>query len=703
MDKVQFQLEATLPELKDLYEKGLFTKSEINQITKKRTAFETSLVRRVTRKEDFFKYAEYEINLERLRKVRYKKLNYHLNPPPPSASSFSLPRRALYILKRATAKFPGDLATWLAYVEFASREGMRKVVGKGLNSALQHHPTSSTLYLLQTYYHLHPGSPFPRESIPSTSKLDLPSASSSTTHAPGFAIEGIDPARTTLLLGLRLLPQSRDLWREYVKLELGWVEALRRRWKVLGIKDQDQNTPSQDEDTEIDQDALRGGEGAFGLEGEEARKSILAGELVIQALSSALESIPATFASTEQEKLDGMGFRENLIQLFRSYPSPLRIKCLKVLYEDLQRICEQEDDTRMAAKARLLLLIKSLYDREYNPEDETVKEGESVLEGVKLVEELGRIGKEIRKTIKVKGQHREWIEVVGLWLIEQIGKLYENLELREYLFSILSSLTKPSLHPPSSLLIAHLSQLSSSPDLVIARSYATIYPSNPSIQLHRLTAEVRLSTDTKGLCKTCEEVVRAVTKSGVSEEEREDVISIWKLWIDNELQNSDGHMDDRWKVILRESMKLGVHVPELHGDVLGYFIINTLKSGENVNGILNNIKPYQPTFNTFNLVFTSLQANNVQPDDLKKIYNAWRGVCKTPYEKAQAALAYAQVLLGIKGKGKEAYDIIEITKREVRVDEGVEKYLEAEWKALLDAEAESEGESGDEDEEMSEE
>jgi U3 small nucleolar RNA-associated protein 6 len=162
MEKVQFQLESTLPELKDFHDKGLFTKvcldltsfctvltfqNEIDQITRRRTVFETSLIRRHTRKDDFFKYAEYEINLERLRKVRWKKLGswagllvsrrsshagYHINPPPPSASSYSLPRRAIYILKRATVKFPGDLAVWLAYVEYASREGMRKIVSKGL-------------------------------------------------------------------------------------------------------------------------------------------------------------------------------------------------------------------------------------------------------------------------------------------------------------------------------------------------------------------------------------------------------------------------------------------------------------------------------------------------------------------------------------------------------------------------------------------
>lgn len=94
MEKVQFQLEATLPELRDLHEKGLFTKvslatvdplchrcseradaqHEIDQITRRRTNYETSLIRQKTRKDDFFKYAEYEINLERLRKVRWKRM-----------------------------------------------------------------------------------------------------------------------------------------------------------------------------------------------------------------------------------------------------------------------------------------------------------------------------------------------------------------------------------------------------------------------------------------------------------------------------------------------------------------------------------------------------------------------------------------------------------------------------------------------------
>ncbi|OCF36392.1 U3 small nucleolar RNA-associated protein 6 [Kwoniella heveanensis BCC8398] len=727
MDKVQFQLEATLPELKDLYEKGLFTKSEINQITKRRTALETSLIRRVTRKEDFFKYAEYEINLERLRKVRWKKLKYHINPPPPSASTYSLPRRALYILKRATVKFPGDLAVWLAYVEYASREGMRKVVGKGLTNALQHHPTSPTLYLLQTYYHLHPGSPFPRESIPSTSKLDLPSASSSTAPPPAFSIEGIDPARTTLLLGLRLLPQSTELWTEYIKLELGWVEALRRRWKLLGIKEGgDSGAPDEegdeDGDYEGDQDALRGGEGAFGPEGEDARKAILAGQLVVHALNSALEGIPPTAQLSGEQGGNGMSFRQGLINMLRRYPSPLRTKCLSVIYEDLERIAQVESQAglesgigikpEVRAQAKLMLLTKGLYDRPYDPEDEELGDGEIVLEGVELVEELGTIGKEIRKIAKSDDAGKEWLSTAGEWLVGLIGRFDDSPELRAYVSSILASLTKSSLRPPPSLLLSHLALSTPNTDLALARSYASIYPSNPSLQLIKLSAEsMQDDVSTDRMCKLCEEAARAVTVSALGgqsgdgdndDNRRRLVRQIWKMWVQWENAevsqlNDSGTNEARWKTILKESLKFGsvAGIPDLHADMVGQYLLNRIGARKPVHAILGTIKSssYQPSFSSYQIVFDGLDNTSIStstsytttPEEWKSLYTAWRGVCRTPIHKADAALAYAGLLVrATKGRGREAYDVIEVVKREVREDGDVERYLEQGWKDILD-------------------
>jgi U3 small nucleolar RNA-associated protein 6 len=422
MEKVQFQLEQTLPELKDLYDKGLFSKHEIDQITKRRTAFETSLIRIKTRKDDFFKYAEYEINLERLRKVRWKKCGYHVNPPGPSASTYSLPRRTLYILKRATNKFPGDLAVWLAYVEYAAHQGMTKVVAKGLNSALQHHPLSPTLYLLLAHHHLHPGDPLPRAAIPSSSAnpLDLPQRREGTS---GFSLEGTGPARTTLLLGLRMLPKSHTLWREYAKLELGWVEGLRRRWRVLGLTETKKGV-----DFDGDVDALVGGDGAFGPEGEDARRAILTGQLVVHALESALKKVPignegrdAGVDPTVAD--DGMAFREGLLEMLRRYPSPLRKKALGVVYADLERVAAEAE--RDGARARLALLTRPLYDRAYEAGEE--EQGGIVLKGVELVDALGAIGKEVRSVAKKAGP--EWADVTGAWLAERIAETNDNADL----------------------------------------------------------------------------------------------------------------------------------------------------------------------------------------------------------------------------------------------------------------------------------
>ncbi|ORX33835.1 U3 small nucleolar RNA-associated protein 6-domain-containing protein [Kockovaella imperatae] len=402
MEKVQFQLEATLPELQDLHDKGLFTKLEINQITKRRTALETSLVRQKTRKEDYFAYAEYEINLERLRKVRWKRLGYEENPPPPSASTYSIPRRVLYILKRATVKFPSDLAVWLAYVEFAAREGMRKVVLKGLTNALQHHPQSPTIYLLLSYHHIHPNEPFPRGVIPSSSSLTLPLAPE---PSASFSIDGTSSARTTLLLGLRTCPKSHALWTEYIKLELGWVEVLRRRWSALGLEGGDK--------TKTAEISLDGGEGSFGPDGEDARKAILAGQLVTQALRSALETIEAN--------ADGMVFRENLLAVLRVYPSPLRQIGLDLLHEDLSRV--EQAGGKEGARAKLLNLTRRLYEQPYG----STSAGDLALEGIELVEELGRIGKEIRKT--AKGRDNAWTDIAGSWLHQQARDVRISAEM----------------------------------------------------------------------------------------------------------------------------------------------------------------------------------------------------------------------------------------------------------------------------------
>lgn len=73
-DVVQYRLEKMIPELDDLEKRGLFSKSEIREIVKKRRDFEYRLKRPSTIKEDYLRYIEYEKQLEALRKLRKKEI-----------------------------------------------------------------------------------------------------------------------------------------------------------------------------------------------------------------------------------------------------------------------------------------------------------------------------------------------------------------------------------------------------------------------------------------------------------------------------------------------------------------------------------------------------------------------------------------------------------------------------------------------------
>jgi len=568
---------------------------------------------------------------------------------------------------------------------------MTKVVAKGLNSAMQHHPLSPTLYLLLSYHHLHPGAPLPRSSIPSTSRLDLPSArEESSAAASAFALEGTQPARTTLLLGLRVLPSSHLLWREYVKLELGWVEALRRRWHVLGI-----NVKTTDETFDGDAAALAGGEGAFGEEGEEARRAILSGQLVVHALQEALNKVSAAEKVHEDggKLLDGIAFRSGMIDMLRAYPSPLRTKALGVVYSDLEKIAA--DGGVEGAKARLLLVTRPLYDRKYEAGEKPTSG--VVVSGVALVEALGAIGKEIRSIAKTAGP--EWIEVAGLWLADRTAETNDNADLQRYLFSTLKALTKSSFSPPASFLVRHLELvdvLDKDAYLSTARSHAAQHPSNPALQLARVRAEVE-GSDVEAIRKACADAASKVTARNLSTEEQDEVIALWRTWAKWEEEHGS---DAQWKKLLRDSLRLGAAIPALHSALLASYFAAKLRAGFPPQEALDAVvKPYQPSAAFFTLAFPDIaELVGTQPN-LAKFYRAWRAACKTAAERVDAVLAWAGWLMDL-GKGRDAYSAVDVVRREVRDDEGETARLEAGWKALIDA-ADAQ-KDGDDDVEMEE-
>ena len=101
-------------------------------------------------------------------------------------------------------------------------------------------------------------------------------------------------ARVLLQRGLRLNADCVDMWREYVRLELGFVESLRRRWDVLGISLEDDDS-SPDRETQGERIDRAEEEGM----GDAARRAIMDGAIVRQAIDSAVKgehyfTVPST-------------------------------------------------------------------------------------------------------------------------------------------------------------------------------------------------------------------------------------------------------------------------------------------------------------------------------------------------------------------------------------------------------------------------
>jgi hypothetical protein len=261
-------------------------------------------------------------------------------------------------------------------------------------------------------------------------------------------------------------PLPRPPRRNSLKLEVGWVEALRRRWKVLGILDEVlvktereerggaeagveevegadgfRLDPLKEEDVDTDKDEVEQdeGKGAFGETGESARKRLIDGQLILTVLRNSF---------TRPGLQDDLDYRLRLVRLFRTYPTGLRIKLLRCIYENMNQGALARNVT-----ARRVVLESRLFDRAYDPEsgedqgqvlsDPLKGESERVVlvPGEERVRVVGEIVKKIKAEQDVervvrqeKGEEawvswrQQWEEVAGEWILRWAGRMTDDEE-----------------------------------------------------------------------------------------------------------------------------------------------------------------------------------------------------------------------------------------------------------------------------------
>ncbi|PWN51725.1 hypothetical protein IE53DRAFT_385906 [Violaceomyces palustris] len=291
MERVQYQLERSIPQLQLLDENKVFSKDELRSITSQRQSHESRLIRRQPEKLDYVRYIDFEDNLSILIGVKAHRLELNHKFIRDNASAHTA--HIVSIFERLVTKFKYDVDCWERYIQWANRRKMRVVVGRVYARALSLHPAHVPLWLSAASHELNANSSptAARTLLQRALRINaLPWKKPTTTTAgskrkaqddgqpddkklrlEGSSLSQSSPAEipTSGPPSLKLSVRERDLlrlWVEYFRMELVFIERLRRRWMVLGIRWDDDETLQGSKYLEADSDQVQSA--ASDLDGE---------------------------------------------------------------------------------------------------------------------------------------------------------------------------------------------------------------------------------------------------------------------------------------------------------------------------------------------------------------------------------------------------------------------------------------------------
>lgn len=284
-------------ELDDLERRGLFTRREIAEVVKQRRKFEYRLKRPSPLKEDFLAYIEYETQLDALRKLRKNTLAREARKKmKKSVSDFAGVARIIEIYRMAVMRYKGDIDLWFRYLEFCRvrKNGRMK---KALAQVIRFHPKVPGVWI----------------------------------YAAAWEFDhnlNVAAARALMQSGLRLCPTSEDLWVEYLRMELTYLNKLKARRIALGedngtlIHSREDNNEKQwrneNQDVYMSLNEVRDiGDGSDGQNGEAEKKVDLfqkQGLVILQTIySGAVEMLPSSLSLRKRlfEILDSINLSDS--------------------------------------------------------------------------------------------------------------------------------------------------------------------------------------------------------------------------------------------------------------------------------------------------------------------------------------------------------------------------------------------------------
>ncbi|KAM3135366.1 hypothetical protein pb186bvf_012524 [Paramecium bursaria] len=190
-DKIRYILEKHIPDLLALQKRRIFSEEEVKDILQNREQFEYDLQRRTHGLKDYMKVLDYEYRLERQRRARalelgIKKFNNR---------DFTIVKRIINLWDRIMNKYRYRIDLWKQYLCFCYKINSKKQFFKVITNALRFNPFCIDIWIIGGIYEYEIAkNPF--------------------------------KARKIFYQGLRSNSNSKQLWCEYLKFELTFLDTL---------------------------------------------------------------------------------------------------------------------------------------------------------------------------------------------------------------------------------------------------------------------------------------------------------------------------------------------------------------------------------------------------------------------------------------------------------------------------------------------
>ncbi|OBA13744.1 uncharacterized protein OGAPODRAFT_83734 [Ogataea polymorpha] len=272
-------------------------------IMRRRTDFEQRIAGRGSKPMDFLAYAQYEKNLEKLRRKRYNRMKPLIDTKP-SVSDWASSRRIFFIFERGVNKFPKSMDLWSSYLKFARKNGSVKVVYSIYSKLLQLQPKNINVWFSAASYEFEQN-------------------------------RNVKSARNLFKRCVRFNPESSEVWQEFIKLELTYLSKLLLRRKLLKIITEQQQIQDLKEneagnfdgddmislipDTELNDELNKLPEMNIDVLGTAETNPVLKGDLVLAIFDVAVHAIQKNVQLSEDKFAKVWDFCTRVLALIDNY------------------------------------------------------------------------------------------------------------------------------------------------------------------------------------------------------------------------------------------------------------------------------------------------------------------------------------------------------------------------------------------------